>query len=184
MSLIFAKNHYELLEISPEASTEEIRKAYERLKALYSPSTPGISSLFDEEELEEIQRRLEEAYQVLSDEERKRRYNLSLERESPPAAVTLGTPPEELLSTVLKEEKGLGGRALRRLREGMGISLNELSRVTKMSKSTLRAIEEERLDALPAWVFVKGFLKVYAKTIGLDPERVISDYGKRVLGGR
>ena len=184
MSLIFVKNYYELLEVSPEASTEEIRRAYERLKALYSPSTPGISSLFNEEELEEIQRRLEEAYRVLSDEERKRRYNMSLEGKPSPAPVTLGRPDQELLQSVLKEEGGFRGRTLRRLREGMGISLDELSRVTKMSKSTLKAIEEEKLEDLPPWVFLKGFLRIYAKTIGLDPEKVKEDYTKRVLSGQ
>ena len=47
---------------------------------------------------------------------------------------------------------------------------------TKVGKHNLKAIEEEDVQALPAPVYLKGFLRVYAKALGLDPQRVTEEY--------
>jgi len=56
------------------------------------------------------------------------------------------------------------------------VSLAEIADVTKISKSYLQALEEERFDVLPAPVFAKGFLREYAKYVGLDPDEVVNSY--------
>jgi cytoskeletal protein RodZ len=43
----------------------------------------------------------------------------------------------------------------------------------------LEYIEEENYAKLPARPYVRGFLGLYAKTLGYEPERMISDYLKR-----
>jgi cytoskeletal protein RodZ len=40
----------------------------------------------------------------------------------------------------------------------------------------LESIEEETFEKLPALVYLKGFLKSYAQSLGLDPQKVIEDY--------
>lgn len=68
------------------------------------------------------------------------------------------------------------GEYLKREREFRKISLEEISRTTKIREDILRALEEDRLDSLPSPVFVKGFLRAYAKCVGLDPDDVVLRY--------
>ena len=68
------------------------------------------------------------------------------------------------------------GEFLRAERQARGITLEQISADTRISMDMLRAIEEGSVERLPAPVLIKGFLKAYAKKIGLDPEDVIVEY--------
>ncbi len=68
------------------------------------------------------------------------------------------------------------GSWLRREREIREIPLHEIAEVTKISIRYLEALEQDRFDVLPAPVFAKGFLKEYARYVGLDPDDVINSY--------
>jgi hypothetical protein len=68
------------------------------------------------------------------------------------------------------------GENLRRRRELRGISLDAISNSTKISPRMLRAIEDEHFDQLPGGVFNKGFVRAYARQIGLDEEEAVTDY--------
>ncbi len=68
------------------------------------------------------------------------------------------------------------GTALRRQRETKRMGLAEVSRVTRIPVATLEAIELDQFDDLPGEVFVKGFLKSYAQTVGLVPADVVARY--------
>ena len=74
------------------------------------------------------------------------------------------------------------GSSLRRQRETKRMALSEVSRVTRIPLTTLEAIEQDHFDDLPGEVFVKGFLKSYAQTVGLVPDDVVARYaaGRRV----
>ena len=60
------------------------------------------------------------------------------------------------------------GAYLKRGREARGLSIAELSRATKIKERSLELIEQAQLDALPAPVFVRGFVSAYAREVGLD----------------
>jgi transcriptional regulator with XRE-family HTH domain len=77
-------------------------------------------------------------------------------------------PPGDLL--------GSFGEKLRKQREQRGITLEAISNVTKISTRMLRALEEENFNQLPGGVFNKGFVRAYARQVGLDEEEAISDY--------
>ena len=68
------------------------------------------------------------------------------------------------------------GTWLRRQREIREISLREIADVTKISIRYLEALEQDRFDVLPAPVFAKGFLREYARYVGLDPDEVVNTY--------
>ena len=68
------------------------------------------------------------------------------------------------------------GTALRRQRETKRMGLAEVSRVTRIPVGTLEAIEQDHFDDLPGEVFVRGFLKSYAQTVGLVPDDVVARY--------
>jgi len=71
---------------------------------------------------------------------------------------------------------GAFGEKLRKQREQRGIALDAISNTTKISTRMLRAIEEEHFDQLPGGVFNKGFVRAYARQVGLDEEEAITDY--------
>lgn len=71
------------------------------------------------------------------------------------------------------------GEYLRRQRELKGISLKEISDKTKIGINYLRYIEEDQFDKIPGEVFAKGFLKLYANSIGLQEEGILEKYNTR-----
>jgi cytoskeletal protein RodZ len=71
---------------------------------------------------------------------------------------------------------GKFGDKFRKERERRGIKLEDVSNSTKIGSRMLRAIEEERFDQLPGGVFNKGFIRAYAKYLGLDEEETITGY--------
>lgn len=68
------------------------------------------------------------------------------------------------------------GSFLKHQRERRGVSVAELSRVTRIPHLSLEAIECDRFDELPGEVFVRGFLKAYAQAIALVPAEVLARY--------
>ena len=58
----------------------------------------------------------------------------------------------------------------------MGVELQTISKETKINIKVLEWIEEEAFEKLPALVYLKGFLKSYAQSLGLDPQKVIEEY--------
>lgn len=66
------------------------------------------------------------------------------------------------------------GSWLRRQREMREMSLREISDVTKISLRYLEALEQNRFSSLPAPVFARGFLREYARYVGLDPDEVVN----------
>lgn len=71
---------------------------------------------------------------------------------------------------------GLFGEKLRRQRELRGLSLEAISTTTKIGTRMLRAIEDEHFDQLPGGVFNKGFVRAYARQVGLDEDDAVTDY--------
>jgi DnaJ-class molecular chaperone len=178
---------YEILEISPTATTKEIQRAYEHAKETFHPNSVAVYSLFSEEEVKEIEEAVEEAYRVLMDEALRRNYNQS---DFPIAG---GQPPENpsevqgvfrehppLLSFTglsFNVEDGVySGKTLKQVREGMGVELQTISQEMKINIRILEWIEEEAFEKLPVLVYLKGFLKSYAQFLGLDSKKVIEEY--------
>jgi cytoskeletal protein RodZ len=60
------------------------------------------------------------------------------------------------------------GTFLKEERERRQVSLAELAQTTKLSVTSLKLMEAGNLDDLPPDVFVRGFIRSYAKTIGIS----------------
>lgn len=71
------RNYYEILEVQTDASPQVIRAAYLRAKSAYRKDSVALYSLISPEETEELLRKIEEAFQVLSNPERRREYDHS-----------------------------------------------------------------------------------------------------------
>jgi cytoskeleton protein RodZ len=68
------------------------------------------------------------------------------------------------------------GEGLKREREKKKIALEQVAVSTKISVRMLRALEEEKFDQLPGGIFNKGFVRAYARHLGLDEEQAVADY--------
>jgi cytoskeleton protein RodZ len=72
------------------------------------------------------------------------------------------------------------GEELRREREIRGISLKEIADATKISKRFLEAIERNDHRTLPAPAFTRGFVRAYARYVGLNSEEMVNRYNYAV----
>jgi cytoskeleton protein RodZ len=68
------------------------------------------------------------------------------------------------------------GDRLRKEREQRGITLDDIALNTKIGTRLLRALEEEKFDQLPGGIFNKGFVRAYARHVGIDEEQALADY--------
>src|SRR4051794_20560842 len=68
------------------------------------------------------------------------------------------------------------GRYLKRTREGKAMSVEEVSRATRIPVASIERIEADHFDDLPGEVFVRGFLKAYARAVALSVDEVLARY--------
>jgi cytoskeleton protein RodZ len=72
------------------------------------------------------------------------------------------------------------GEKFRKERAKKNFSLDDVAGVTKIGTRMLQAIEEENFDRLPGGVFNKGFIRTYAKHLGMNDDKAVADYLARV----
>ena len=80
-----------------------------------------------------------------------------------------------------EENKERFGEYLRKQREIRGFSLEEISDQTKISLRALKAIEAEDWELLPAEIYIRGFIRCYCETIGLDPNEALLRFEEAYL---
>jgi cytoskeletal protein RodZ len=68
------------------------------------------------------------------------------------------------------------GEKLKLEREKRKITLEQISSTTKIGTRMLRALEEEQFSQLPGGIFNKGFVRAYARALGLDEDQTVADY--------
>lgn len=178
-----AESHHDLLEVERGATDEDVRRAYKRARDVYEAGSLACSGLFTPAELEAVRLRLEEAHDVLLDPARRRPYELSIfppreedERPAPERSRSdepLPPPPE------LTPDTDYTGALLRAVRESQGLRLEDISARTKVGLGHLSAIEGDDYGALPAPVYVRGFVTEVAKLLKLDPSQVGRTYVRR-----
>ncbi|MDB4993404.1 MAG: Flagellar synthesis regulator FleN [Myxococcaceae bacterium] len=185
---------YAALGITRTSSDEEVRRAYKRQREIYAVGGLATSSLLTEATLKSEQARLDEAYDTLLDPVRRRAYDLSTfpdndQHEALSARATRPsfTAEQLMLESELRREIGpdtdFSGSLLKKVRESQGVEVSEISIRTKIAKAHLVAIEEENFSALPAAVYVRGFVSELAKYLKLDPAQVQKTFLRRMRDG-
>jgi cytoskeleton protein RodZ len=71
--------------------------------------------------------------------------------------------------------ESLGAR-FKQERERKGMTLDDVALSTKIGTRMLQAIEEDQFNRLPGGIFNKGFVRSYARHLGLDEEQAVADY--------
>src|SRR5437868_12111933 len=68
------------------------------------------------------------------------------------------------------------GEKLRQAREARGFTISEVAEQTRISALYLESIENDDYRTLPGGIFNKGFVKSYAKHVGLNEQEALQDY--------
>lgn len=68
------------------------------------------------------------------------------------------------------------GQQLKASREAKGISQSEAGSATKILTKVIRAMEANDFSVMPAPTYAKGFIRLYAEYLGLDPEPMVEEY--------
>src|SRR4051812_24037021 len=91
MTIGDSPTYYDILDLRPDASPQEVREAYLRTKSTYNKDSVALYTLVSTEEREEMLRRIEEAYEILSNAEKRRDYDRNhglIGNEGPPVPQT------------------------------------------------------------------------------------------------
>jgi len=210
------QNYYELLEILPDVSPLEIRRAYKRVFELYQDESIVSYSFFSKEERQEILSLLEKAYLSLIDLESRAQYDrrlieLGLMDKRMQYSNKMKEPipiydfkkihfdmfeparkleelkervsQNQLIQKILAQDI-LTGADLYKIRTELEIPLEEIADITKVQIGMLRAIEEDNLELFPPAVYLKGFLKSYARYLQIDENVVVNGFIKHVGEGK
>lgn len=68
------------------------------------------------------------------------------------------------------------GATLKGAREARGLTLDDIARETRVARRYLAALEDEALSALPGGAYNRGYLRTYAKVLGLDADALLHEY--------
>ena len=163
---------FDELEITSDASFSEVRSSYLYLKEFYSTNSSALTSLMDtisEEKRKEVVIQLKEAYNEL-----KKYYSVE-------SRVNLSSKIDSVSKKRIPEFEAFSGKALKLIREVMGIELEDAALATGIPHKHLKSIELEEYDALPPPGYIKAYVKKYAEYLYLDSAKVTQDYMKRYM---
>jgi DnaJ-class molecular chaperone len=202
--------YYEILKIPENSSSFEIKRAYKDVLSMYNEDSLVTYSLFSNEERDKILKTIKEAFLTLIDENKRTAYNTTLldsgqtkvsitsvENQKKQALTHTYnmTDSENSTERVIKKVKKkeletlcneifsndlISGDDLKKIRKTAGIELSEINAVTKISISVLTSMEENRIESLPPNLYLKNFLKLYAETLQIDPQKIIEGYLKNI----
>ena len=156
------RKHFEMLELTTEASSAEIKKAYLMLKEIYSKDSLAIMSMSEEisvEQTEDILQQIEDSFLVLSE--------LFNEEQNEVA---------KFVDQMIADITDFNGGILKEIRQKLYISLDDMAMETRVQYKHLQDIEADNFAELPVAVYTRGFVVNYAKFLSLDPEVVAKSY--------
>jgi DnaJ-class molecular chaperone len=202
--------YYEILKIPANSSSFEIKRAYKDALSMYNEDSLVTYCLFSNEERDKILKTIKEAFLTLIDENKRTAYDSILcdsgkieppipsiqNQKKPPRAHTfhmtdnadsvervkkkLRKKEFETLCNEIFSKDLISGDDLKKMRKTAGIELSEINSVTKISISVLKSMEENRIESLPPSLYLKNFLRLYAETLQIDPQKVIDGYLKHI----
>jgi DnaJ-class molecular chaperone len=203
-------NYYEMLEIPVNASPFEVSQAYKDALSIYHEDSLITYSFFDDHERDLILKRIEEAFLTLIDHKKRSNYNRMLVNEGKVDSKTFTEAKKkpiplfqtntvrnkemftkkidkqiekndiQMMSDELFSKEIISGIDLKKLRESLGIDLEEVFEVTRINVTILKAIEENRFENLPPLIYLKNFLKTYAEILKLDSNLIVDGYIKNM----
>jgi cytoskeleton protein RodZ len=85
---------------------------------------------------------------------------------------------KENTETTVNPSLGLPGSLLRQAREEKGLTIEEMSAISNLTKQVIRGIESDDYSELAGLSFVRGYLKLYAKKLGVNESDVVEPFDR------
>ncbi len=161
------KKYYELLEININATLSEVNRAFERMKIIYSTdsiATIPIDDEFSKKEREKILKKISKAYSKIGTHILEKKKLIS---------------EHDKISEGKEGSITISGSIIQQVREIQGLSLFELSKITKISKQILEDIELENYEKLPPEAYLMCHITNYTKFLSIDSQKAADDYIER-----
>lgn len=198
-------NYYDVLNVLSDATKTEIVESYHKLIKLFNEDNLAIYGLYSPEMLSEKIQEIDLAHQILTDSTKRDTYDEELKekklkvrtethglmsfrkfkkfdeeihdkkttKKEEPTPKKIDKPKPEEKKTV---EEVFRGKVFRKIRKEQKISLDEISRVTKINSKILQAIEKEDFAALPARPYLRGFIVAFANYLKSDSDKAVQEY--------
>ena len=163
MKIYSRQNYYELLETSPDASLEEITRAYQQALEAFNEDSVAIYSLFNEDERQQLLQRIQAAYRTLSHGRTRREYDRHLLGEEDLRAEGAALEEEEREEWAWQGREAVGGEDESALDE----SLSEPTPLAPLVKSV-----GEPLTIAPGQTLRGDDLKNLRESRGVSLEEV------------
>jgi flagellar biosynthesis protein FlhG len=182
------QNLYELLEIYPGASEEEVRRARKQIREWYGTDGLAGRGACSEAERADYVQKTEEAHATLLDRSKRREYDRRVFPDGFPSAHErpanlrdsiagqVTATRDSLPDVEIGDGQLVDGAFLGRVRRELGVELVDICNRAKISVAYLRAIEEERFADLPEAVFTRGFVAEFARFLKVDAQRAARDF--------
>ena len=74
------------------------------------------------------------------------------------------------------QSPGFPGHLLRQAREEQGLSQKETARDLHLTSKVINAIEEDNFELIPSFVFARGYIRSYARHLGLDGQTLVAEF--------
>ena len=84
----------------------------------------------------------------------------------------------EKIEPTVNPISGLPGELLRQAREDKGLTIEEMSAISNLTKQVIHGIESDEYSQLAGLSFVRGYLKLYAKKLGVDEALVLETFDR------
>lgn len=84
---------------------------------------------------------------------------------------------QEAVVDAATRDAGLPGATLKQARKERGLSVAEVAEQLHLTESAIRSLERDQYDDLPGVTFVRGYIRSYAKLLGLDADVLAAQYG-------
>ena len=188
-------NPFAVLGLATDAPPGDVRRAWEAIVATFRREEVAVYSLVESEaERLEFLDQVEDAYRILSDPSKRAAWdndhNVTTrwkDQTLPPVGGKIVVQeeqiqlPEQPIAMTDSSEVDLNvelydGAGLERIRIGRGLSRAEVAGILKISRTQVQALEEMDAHRLPAAVYIKGFIRNYARLLHLDADKAIADY--------
>lgn len=166
---------YKRFGVSPEASIREVELAFYKLRKLYSDNSLATYSLLGDTDRQEQLASIQKSYDLIL---QSRLHTRSTPDDSATIARQEAQAAKQSKIVVVDADPQQNpGLFLRQMREARGFSLQRVAERTKVGAYQLQCIEEQNFAALPAPVYLRGFLKEYCRMVKTpDIESVIDSF--------
>jgi DnaJ-class molecular chaperone len=202
--------YYDILKIPPNSSSFEIKRAYRDALSIYNEDSLVTYSLFSSDERDKILKTIEEAFLTLINENKRAAYDRMLtdsgqvdlsitsmrnQKKPVPFYSSNITDIDNFAERVRKKSREqevkkltnetlskdlISGDDLKKVREAVDVEISEINAITRISVSVIKSIEGNQFESLPPELYLRSFLRTYAETLKIDPQRIIDGYLKNI----